>query len=156
MSEKAKQKNPFPTDQFQHYYLHDGGGQPLAVVAIGVGTEPGKIVRGISIRSALDNWDKVKGRKKAVGRIRKALAIKVCSDPIGTTRKTVPLAIQEFMDLYGKDFHVVTAEIGYNAVVKSGYNVPPTERETKILAMLVKRLATPATPAAEVAATPVT
>jgi len=133
-------KNVFPVDIFQHYYLHDKAGQPLAVVAIGVGSEAGKIVRGISIRSDMDAWDRVKGRKRAVGRCRKALATKKCADPINLARKRVVPSIEAFIALYGDEYFVVAAEIGYNAVVKTGYDVPPTDREEKILAMLVKRL----------------
>jgi len=134
-------KQVFPVDCFQHYYLHDDAGQPLAVVAITPGTKPGTIIRGISIRSDLDTWDRVKGRKKAVGRCRKAMATQKCADPINSTRKKVLSAVEAFVTLYGGLYAVVTAEVGYAAVVKSAYNVTPTEKEEKILAMLVKRLA---------------
>lgn len=153
------QKNPFPQDQYQHYYLHDRNMQPLAVVAIGAGTEPGKIVRGIAIRSDLDPWDKVKGRKKSVGRIRKALAIKASADPVVVVRANMPGAVHEFLNLYSKDYESLWSEdaVLYPArptVLKTGYNVTPTEREAKILVMLLKRLedrakaAVPTTPPA--------
>ena len=142
----TSQKNPFPPDQFQHYYLHDKKtAQPLAMVAIGAGTEPGKIMRGISIRSATDPWDKVKGRKKAVGRIRKALAIKASEDPVIVLRANMPKAVDVFLKDYSTEYEVMwsndlTKVPARPTVLKTCYNVTPTEREAKILVMLLKRL----------------
>jgi len=136
-------KNPFPQDGFQHYYLHDDHSQPLAVVAIGPGTVEGTVVRGISIRSELDAWNKVKGRKKAVGRCRKALACRCTSESVAGYR----FATDSFLRLYQQDFtvRIMDSVSGTPAdrVVKSAFNVKPTEKEAKILECLKKRMVAP-------------
>lgn len=137
-------KNPFPlNDGFQHYYLYDKLTQPLAVVAIGPGTEEGKIIRGISVRSHLDRWDRIKGRKLAVGRCRKALAVKQTTDAVTASNPATAV----FVDLYGTELAA-----GADFLAKSCFNVQPTGREVKILECLKKRQEAPA---AEVASTPV-
>lgn len=151
----SSQINPFPSDGYQHYYLHDRNSQPLAVVAIGVGTEPGKIVRGISLRSYLDGWDRIQGRKRAVGRCRKAMQKELSSDPILWVRKVgsgkkarfqkVPEAVEAFKALYGTTFRKTLVEVTKDkyvkAVPKAGFNVQPTGKEKQILRNLVKRIA---------------
>lgn len=82
-------------DGIQIYYVRESSGldangkpmvikgrPPLGCVAIGK-TEDGKICRGISIRSPLDNWAYKAGSNKAIGRCRQAMGTKKSAKPIG-------------------------------------------------------------------------
>jgi len=138
-------KSPFKEDGFQHYYLKPfvelvkkrtkeayTVALPIATVAIGPSTEEGKIVRGISICSDKDQWDRREGRKLAVSRCRRALGLKKTTQLVKDGHDPAPKYLYIH---YGSDYGDYDG-----AIYKSAYNVEPTEKEARILANMVRKV----------------
>jgi hypothetical protein len=134
---KKMKQGPFRDDGFQHYYLRDDNNDPYGVVVIGPSDEDGKIHRGISLCSHLDQWDRVEGRHKAVGRIRKAIGTEKCSEDVASDARPV---VNAFLLLTGNDY-IQEPPPGCTAVFKSAYNATPTEKEVVIIENLLKKQA---------------
>lgn len=135
----AKAQEP---KHYQHYYMRHvvgpatGPKHPYVTVAISPGEEPGTVNRGISLLSELDKWDKKKGLRKALGRLRRASATKACSDKVGKGISTTSNCVSDFLYEYG---HEYASDLG--DIYKSAYNVPASTRELPILDNLIRRIA---------------
>lgn len=130
-------------DGIQIYYIRetelvDGkrapikGRPPLGCAAIAK-TADGKICRGISIRSGLDNWRYDTGRNKAIGACRRAMGQKKSSAPI-----CMPVIIDDVPTLMEAAVWFMSAwRENYAGSVepnfKSGYDVKPTAYEEELL-----------------------
>ena len=124
---------PFKEDGFQHYYLRTKSGQPYGVVVVAPGDTPDTVHRGISLCSSLDVWDRIAGRRKAVGRAKKAMGCKRSADNVGNVNAGVvaTFAVAHSENYIDEKF----------AIYKSGYNVAATEKELVIIENLLKKQA---------------
>ena len=116
-----------PKDDYMHYYVREEGtNRPIAVVAFReMGTIPGKVVRGISIWSPMDKWNRVKGRAKAVGRCMKAEVVGYHAEPV-----KIGLSRGAMLFLSETDGEFAS---GDGVAYKSMWAGEPTEREKRIL-----------------------
>jgi hypothetical protein len=71
------------------------------------------------------------GRRKAVGRVKKAIATEKSSDPVYN------VSMESVATFAGEHSHLFQQAAG--SIFKSGYNVPATEQETRIVENFVKK-----------------
>ena len=128
--------NTLPESHCQHYYVRDEDGHPFACVAITPMSlsDNTRLCRGISICSDDDQWEFKEARKRAVNRLRHAWHSHGNSAPMLNTRINV---VSDFYDGYD---HVFTLEGPQEAIMKSAFNTESTEKESKILDFLIKRI----------------
>ena len=120
-----KKSKSFPEkDGYRHYYLRNMEHQPFGCVAFKAGSQPGTVIRGISLCSEMDQWTRESGRSKAVGRCKKAEATKLNADPISAASH---LSSNTFITLFGSEFAVA------DVVFKTCFDVPATAREARIM-----------------------
>jgi hypothetical protein len=124
---------PFRDDGFQHYYLRGTNNAPYGVVVIAPGSTPATVHRGISLCAAMDQWDRVAGRGKAVGRVKKAMGCKASSEPVANDMAE---SVDTFIALHAEQLTDDTM-----SVFKAAYDTPATEKEKAIIENLLKKQA---------------
>ena len=134
-----QQLGPFKDDGLHHYYLRDDDHNPVGCVVIGMTcveadnnqeNQPRPrmaVCRGVSLLSTDDQWSRVRARKLAKGRMMKAAAIHESSEPIRAFRTAAdtPDSVNWWWSKSGMGHKGTT--------FKSGFDVVPTELESKIL-----------------------
>ena len=123
---------PFKEDGFQHYYLRTVTNVPYGVVVIAPGSTPDKVHRGISLCAAMDMWDRVAGRGKAVGRIKKAMGQKASTEPVANDMAE---SVDTFVTLHAEQLADERMSI-----FKAAYDAPATAKEKMIIENLLKKI----------------
>jgi hypothetical protein len=108
-----------------------GGRHPFGVVVfMRSPADPTKVVRGISLRSEKDVWDKVGGIKRAYGRMLKAYNCECCAEVI---QNFTHYSVINFLDNFKANFPGVDSPDSGPFMCKSAFNVPPSSKEVRIL-----------------------
>lgn len=143
MSENVNQVTDKMFTRVQHYYVWNKvkvhgkpEEHPVATVVIGKRRGSGRVCRGISICSVVENFNREEGLKRAMGRMISAATARTNDERImtpaerrksGTKVRKSAKSVERFVKALAG-----TGEAGF--VYKSAYNVTPTAKEAKILA----------------------
>jgi hypothetical protein len=130
-----KGKNPFEFDGYHYYYLRTPDGDPIGCVAFKVGLSSATVIRGISICSATQRWDRKEARSKARKRCIRAELQKSSGECIQNYYRP---SVYRFITLCDKLFEASRCSVFTTSglqigIPKSAYDVPANALEFRIL-----------------------